>query len=149
GVFASGLAYDSSKGEIFAANGYNGVSVISDSTNTVVANVTGPSGIQGIAYDSGNGEIFVGNSVISDSNNAVVAQVPTALGLIVYDSSKGEIIGGTNTEIAIFSNSSYTIKVPEFSSAALFSLAAVMVVVSLGAATFNRKKSRKIDHKPT
>jgi len=31
---------------------------------------------------------------------------------IAYDSSKGEIIGGTNTEIDIFSNSSSTIKVP-------------------------------------
>lgn len=166
GVYASGLAYDSSKGEIFAANGYNAVSVISDSTNTVVANVTGLTGFQGIAYDSAKGEIFTGNSVISDSNNAVVAQVPNALALAVYDSGKGEIIGSTSTALDVFSDSSSastsspsptsspsatstvsaspTPKVPEFSSAALASVAAAMIVVTLSAVAVGRKKSKTL-----
>jgi len=129
GVYASGLVYDSSKGEIFAANGYNGVSVISDGANAVVANVTGLSGVQGIAYDSAKGEIFVGNSVISDSNNAVVAQVPNSLASIVYDSGKGEIIGSAPAALDIFSDSSSasttttTSTTPEFNPAALLIVA--------------------------
>jgi DNA-binding beta-propeller fold protein YncE len=48
--------------------------VISDSTNTVIANVTGGTGPNALAYDSGKGEVFVVNgvdgtvSVISDSS---------------------------------------------------------------------------------
>jgi YVTN family beta-propeller protein len=50
------------------------VSVISDSTNTVIANVTVGTGPNALAYDSGKGEVFVSNrvdgtvSVISDSS---------------------------------------------------------------------------------
>ena len=57
------------------------VSVISDSTNAVVATVTVGINPESVAYDSGKGEIFVANdgsntvSVISDSTNAVVATV--------------------------------------------------------------------------
>ena len=51
------MAYDPSKGEIFVTNGgpsttLGTVSVISDSTNTVVANVTVGTTPVGIAYDS-------------------------------------------------------------------------------------------------
>ena len=90
------VAYDSAKGEIFVANegvvaGTSTVSVISDSNNTAVATI--PVGEEtlsragAIAYDSGKGEIFVtletatGTnpsslvSVISDSTNAVVANI--------------------------------------------------------------------------
>ncbi len=70
--------------------------------------MTGLSEVQGIAYDSTKGEIFAGNSVISDSNNAVVAQVPNVLASVVYDSGKGEIIGSTPAALDIFSDSSST-----------------------------------------
>ena len=108
----SGLAYDSGKGEIFVAcgalvGGNGSVSVINDTSNTVVANVTFPMGStpSGLAYDSSKGEIFVacgalvgGNgsvSVINDTSNTVVANVTFPVGStpsgLAYDSSKGEI----------------------------------------------------------
>jgi YVTN family beta-propeller protein len=83
------VAYDSGKSEIFVANnGAASVSVISDSTNTVVANVTVGSGPVGVAYDSGKGEIFVANlnsntvSVISDSPNLVAPSVSSSPGAV-------------------------------------------------------------------
>ena len=88
---ASGLAYDSSKGEVFAISGTT-VSVISDSTNQVVSTITGITGASStIAYDSTKGEIFAG-AVISDTTNAIVAQLPVGIQNIVYDSGKGEIV---------------------------------------------------------
>jgi YVTN family beta-propeller protein len=84
-----GVAYDPSKGQLFVTNvegtsyvegTYNGtsdgtVSVISDATNKVVANVTVGLSPGGIAYDSGKGELFVLSStatlnIISDGTAA-------------------------------------------------------------------------------
>ncbi len=124
-----GLAYDSSKGEIFVTNeGANyapgTVSVISDSTNAVVANITLGNGAgrgvaYGVAYDSGKGEIFVTNagvnavSVISDTTNAVVANITVGLTPeeLAYDSSTSEIFV-TNTvdgTVSIISDSNNTV----------------------------------------
>jgi YVTN family beta-propeller protein len=70
-----GIAYDSVNGQIFVANyNSNSVSVIADSNNTVIANVTLEKQPQAIGYDSGKGQIFVTYSesnrvsVISDSS---------------------------------------------------------------------------------
>ena len=82
------LAYDPVKGEVFVANvDSNDTSVISDSSNEVVANVTVGSYPTGVAYDSAKEEIFVANvnqgngtvSVISDTSNKVVAGVSVGL----------------------------------------------------------------------
>jgi YVTN family beta-propeller protein len=64
---------------------------------------------EGLAYDPAKDEIFVANgfsstvSVISDSNNSVVATInlATSPGPIVYDSGKGEIFvgGGANSNL--------------------------------------------------
>ena len=85
-----GIAYDSGRGEIFVTNlDFNSVSVISDSTNTVVATITVGSLPWGIAYDSGKGEIFVANyasdsvSVISDSSLPPVPEFTPAAILIL------------------------------------------------------------------
>ena len=74
-ITPTGAAYDSSKGEVFVANSASdSVSVISDSTNDVVATVTVGTSPIGMEYDSSKGEIFVTNtqsdsvSVISDSS---------------------------------------------------------------------------------
>jgi YVTN family beta-propeller protein len=57
-------AYDSGMGEVFVTNGQDDtVSVISDSTHTVVATINVGSYPYGVAYDSGKGEIFVANAV--------------------------------------------------------------------------------------
>jgi len=104
------IAYDSGKGEIFATNiptpnhlnpyaVSNTISVISDNTNTVVANIKVGNSPEGITYDSTKNEIFVTNldsetiSVISDKSNTVIktltmSQYPYA---IAYDSSQGEL----------------------------------------------------------
>jgi YVTN family beta-propeller protein len=94
----SGIAYDSGKGEIFVADFGNAgmlvegavsnsdtVSVISDATNTVIANITVGNSPCGMAYDPAKNEVFVYNSggngsipyisVILDSNNTVIANL--------------------------------------------------------------------------
>ena len=100
GTRPTGVAYDSGKGEVFVANsGSNSVSVISDSSNTVVATVTVGTSPWGLAYDSGKGEVFVTNwgsdnvSVISDSSNTVVTTVTVGSHPYggAYDSGKGEV----------------------------------------------------------
>ena len=116
------IAYDSSKGEIFASN-----SVISDSTNTVVAQV-----LQDIASKQ-------------------------ELGDVAYDSGKGEIIEATLTGLSVFSDSSSpststgttasaTVSpsptVPEFSSVALVSVVAAMIALSVTAVAL-KSRTRK------
>ncbi len=100
GKTPQGIAYDSAKGEIFVSNGQdNTVSVISDSTNTVIATIPVGAYPYGVAYDSAKGEIFVVNlhdnnvMVISDSTNAVIATIPIGQSPynIAYDSAKGEL----------------------------------------------------------
>ncbi len=86
GSWPQGVVYDPAKNEIFVTNEYfNVVSVISDTTNTVIANITVGTKPAFPCYDSAKGEIFVpdagsgtGNgtiSVISDATNAVVANI--------------------------------------------------------------------------
>ena len=100
GVEASAgeMAYDSAKSEVFVAN-FNQVSVISDSTNKVVANISVSA--TSLADDPTKGEVFAYNgnaiSVISDSTNQVVATINGITGgstSIAYDSGKGEIFAG-------------------------------------------------------
>jgi DNA-binding beta-propeller fold protein YncE len=113
------VAYDSGKGEVFTSDSAGGVglSVINDTTNTVVRTIPLP-GVEptGMAYDPAKGEIFVGNeagsnvTVINDTTDAIarvipnVGEVPWSL---VYDSGKGEIFvanlfapdGGSNVTV--------------------------------------------------
>src|SRR2546428_12127926 len=87
-------------GEVFVANFYsNTVTVISDATNAVIANILVGSYPNGVAYDSGKGEVFVANyasntvSVISDATNAIVASIPVGSNPygVAYDSGMGEV----------------------------------------------------------
>jgi YVTN family beta-propeller protein len=121
---AGSAVYDSGKGEIFVTSsntnsGVFAVSVISDSTNAVVATIT--VGVPGsMAYDSGKGEVFVstqsGIDVISDDTNIVVATISVAANCMVYDSAKGEIFafaytgntpgyGSASTAVSVISDS--------------------------------------------
>jgi len=115
-----GIAYDSGKSEIFLTNAdFDLVSVISDSTNAVVANIPVGSQPVGIAYDSAKGELFVANyasdsiSVIADGTNTVVANIPVGSQpfAVVYDSGKGEIFV-TNynaSSVSVISDSTNTV----------------------------------------
>jgi YVTN family beta-propeller protein len=112
--------------EIFVANeGASNVSVISDSTNTVVATAAVGLGPVAMAYDSGKGEVFVVNivetsgtplgnvSVISDASNTVVATVPVGVNPIAaaYDSGKGEVFvanSGSNN-VSVISDATNTV----------------------------------------
>ena len=78
------VAYDSGKGEIFVTDPEsNTVSVISDSTNSLVETVSMGPNPMFAAYDSAKGEIFVANqindtvSVISDSSGNSASLTPT------------------------------------------------------------------------
>ena len=153
GTYPYGIVYDSKMNEVFVYNeNAQTVSVISDSSNTVVKTITGVTGNTvnpiNIAYNPNKNEIFAGYSVISDISNTVVATLPSTVTDVIYDSGRGEIVGSTSTgSTAVFSDSSSpststsptssqsataspTPKVPEFSNAALVSMAAAMVVVA-------------------
>lgn len=114
GSYNAGVAYDPAKGEVFVASTgffpdyYGTVWVISDTTNTIVANVSLGKGLQlhATVYDSSKGEIFVAdlNSnavyVISDTTNTVTASVKVGgypVGL-AYDSSKDEVFATNENE---------------------------------------------------
>jgi YVTN family beta-propeller protein len=133
GGYPVNMAYDSAKGEIFvveqgattisgsydASAGF--VSVVSDTTNSVVATIPLGDFPSAIAYDPAKGELFVANdgktpsdtsasntatgivSVISDTTNSAVSTVtvgPFPDG-IAYDPAKGELFvassGSTTT----------------------------------------------------
>jgi len=163
------LAYDSAKGRIYVTNSTD-VSVISDSNNKVFAvvhNVANLNGSPGTLVYAGNDEIICSNgAVISDITNTVKAtlNVGTNPAGIAYDSGTGQVFvtngndPGTVTYTSVSSGTPSTAsptsspsssstatstpKVPEFSSAALVSVAAAMVVVTLCAVAISRKKSK-------
>src|SRR3989475_9236183 len=94
------IAYDAGKGEVFVTDERsNNVTVISDATNAVIANIPVGSYPIGLAYDSGRGEVFVANSrsntvtVISDATKAVIANIPVGSypSGVAYDSGNGEM----------------------------------------------------------
>src|SRR5208337_691019 len=104
-----GMAYDSSKGEVYVANmADNTVSVISDSTHSVVAtvNMVPQSNLDSslpqacaAAYDSANGKIYVAIlfmnrvSTISDSTHTVIENISVGTSPvdIAYNSGTREL----------------------------------------------------------
>src|SRR6267143_1768864 len=94
------LAFDPMNGDVYVAN-FNSrtVSVISGSSNTVVANVTVGSHPSAMAVDTADGDVYVANfwagtvSVISGSTNQVVATVTVGPGpvAVAFDPVNGEI----------------------------------------------------------
>jgi YVTN family beta-propeller protein len=137
-----GIAYDSAKSEVFVFNeGDNTVSVINDTSDTVIANVTGVTAtpFSTIAYDSGTGMVFAGNAVISDNTNSIVAQLPAGLGDMIYDSGKGEIFAASSSNTLVFSNSS----IPEYSSIGLFAAATTITAMTIFVIAIARKKPKQ------
>jgi YVTN family beta-propeller protein len=140
------IAYDSSKGELFVTtyntlssrNGSHLVLVISDSTNTIVANVTDGFNANALAYDSGTGEIYVTNtgdsvSVISDSNNTVVSNVTVGTNTvgIAYDSGKGELFASNGTNAVSVISDSSVISAPPTPAIPEFPIAVVTLLIIL------------------
>jgi len=122
GRYPTGVAYDSERNETFVANFWsNNVSVINDSSNTVVATlaIADP---WAVVYDSGKGEVFVSsywwlqNSVvvIADTNNTVVATIGVASAPygLAYDSARGEIFvtsSNSNGVVDVISDQTNTV----------------------------------------
>jgi YVTN family beta-propeller protein len=112
GVDPFAATYDSGTGSLYVTNLVsNSVSVIANGSPYPMTTVPVGLAPNGIAYDSGKGEIFVADqgegvinqsnltfngsalTVISDTNNSVVATIPVGFDPIgvAYDSGKGEI----------------------------------------------------------
>ncbi len=120
GMNPEGITYDSAKGEIFVSSMHNNtVSVISDTTHTVIATIPVGNGPRGLVYDSAKGEIFVCSSgdskvyVIDDDTNQVVANVTVGYfpSYIAYDSGKGYIYVsnvGSGT-VSVIADNNYTV----------------------------------------
>ncbi len=93
-----GIAYDPSNGYIYVADSNSStVSVISGTTNIVIATITVGSGPAGIAYDPSNGYIYVtnvGSDTVSVINGTtVIENIPVGsepVG-VAYDPSNGYI----------------------------------------------------------
>jgi len=107
-----GFAFDPTNGDVYvASSGATIVPVISELSNTVLANVTVGYDPTRIVFDSLNGNIYSANydsstvSVISESTNAVVATVDVGQGpaAIAFDSMNGEIY--------VANQNSYTVSV--------------------------------------
>ena len=149
------VAFDSRLGEIFVANyGSNTVSVISDSNNTVIANINVGSSPESVAYDSANGLIFVTNqypgtvSVISDSNNTVIANVTVGAfpSGIAYDSGKGKIfVANSDSGTVSVISDALGKTASEFGTVALFIVlsAVILVIVTIYAIVWTIKKFKK------
>jgi YVTN family beta-propeller protein len=101
------VAYDSRTSEVFVSASYSrNVSVISDSNDTVVAEIPVGTYAEGVTYDEGRGEVFVSQlytssglpndnvSVISDRSDTVVATIQTGFmpRELAYDPFQGEIL---------------------------------------------------------
>jgi YVTN family beta-propeller protein len=113
-----GVAYDPGKGELFVADSASGnVTVIDDTSNTVVTSIDVGGRPVGLAYDEGRGEVFVagtpggfwGNenvSVINDTSNSVVASVTVGVAPsgIVYDPVHGDLFVADASNVSVISD---------------------------------------------
>ncbi len=156
-------AFDSGMGEIFVTNDANDfLSVISDTTNTVVANVTLPEGAssRGIAYDSANGELFAVNAggtvfVLSDGTNSVVESVPLSnatvnfgeTDCIAYDAGTGEMFVTNSGDSAVLvlayataNSATSSPTIPEFSGSCLVLVTLAIVAIALCTVVLVKKR---------
>src|SRR5712692_10338614 len=118
--YPTGIEYDSARGEVFVADAaWDNVSVISDATNAIVANIHVGANPFGLAYDSGKGEVFVADqvsnnvSVISDTTNTVVATIGVGgrpFGA-AYDGGKGEVFvaNQASNTVSVMSDATNTV----------------------------------------
>jgi DNA-binding beta-propeller fold protein YncE len=119
-VSGLGMAYDSSRGYMYICNGI--ISVYSDSSNSIIANITNIEVYGSCAYDSGTHTIWatpqegVNVYVINDQNNEVTKSIQVAYlnpyegpGNPTYDPAKGYIYVTNGTDVSVISDKSYKI----------------------------------------
>ncbi len=114
-----GMAYDSSQGHMYICNGI--ISVYSDSSSGIIANITNIAVYGSCAYDSGTHAIWatpqegVNVYVINDQNNQVTKSIQVASnpyegpGNPAYDPAKGYIYVTNGTDVSVISDSKYNI----------------------------------------
>jgi YVTN family beta-propeller protein len=107
------LAYDSAMGELFVTGQTFTVGVVSDSTHTLVANVTVGFTPYATAYDSAKNELFVTSYqytdqvvIVSLATDRVVKYVQVAASPVdvVYDSGRGEVFVGAGYGISVIND---------------------------------------------
>jgi YVTN family beta-propeller protein len=110
----------SPNGRVYAADSTSAnVTVISATTNTVVATIPVGLGPVGVAYDDGNNEVYVADSassnvsVISGTTNTVVATIPVGVGPfgVAYDSANGEVYvaNDASNNVSVISGTTNTV----------------------------------------
>ncbi|HKM59463.1 MAG TPA: hypothetical protein VJY36_01175 [Candidatus Bathyarchaeia archaeon] len=132
GVTLGDMAYNPNKGEIYI-NDLTSVAIISDSTKNVVGtvNTNGTNtytGSNGIAYDSGTSTVYAindGGSTEGFMGSLAVISDPSS------GTSNPTATPTSSTGTSTSTGSTPTPKVPEFSNAALISVAAAIVAVTL------------------
>ncbi len=93
------MTNNNNQGTGFCPYDYTNVSVVSDSTNSILTTIQVPGGACAAVYDPARGEIFVSStnanlvSIINDTNNSIVAKIPWGLGPmgLAYDPQLGEV----------------------------------------------------------
>jgi YVTN family beta-propeller protein len=131
------MAYNPNKSEIYMNDGAS-VTIISDKTNNVVGTVNTngyASSSDGIAYDSGTSTVYAVN------NPGSTAGSMGSLAVISDPSGASTTPSPTTASSSSPTSSSPTPTVPEFSSAALVSVIAAMVIVTSFAVAIRRKKA--------
>lgn len=121
-MIPSGIAYDSVQHEIYASSEYTTiVAVISDSTNTVVKNITMPEYPDSMTYDSSQNVIIVsegnpytGNVAVITNNYEIhttisVGCVGSGPGSVVYDSVKNSVYVTNGSDVSIISDSNWKV----------------------------------------
>jgi YVTN family beta-propeller protein len=140
------MAYVAGKGEMLVetfatSNGNtNSISVISDSTNKVASTINIGSTVnypqnQAIAYDSAQNEVFMANGGTEASDTVLVVSLSST--------TTTPTSTQTATPTSSTSSASPTPKVPEFSSAALVFVLAIMVSVTACGVWLRAKKPGK------
>ena len=128
------LAYDGN-GKIYI-NESNNTEVISDKTNSVTATVnTGIDAPTGIAYDSGTSEVY---AVSSDVPGVVTVISDSSGGSTPTTNPTSSATGPTATTTA-----TSTPKVPEFSNAALISLVAAMIALTIPVVALKTRRTSR------
>jgi YVTN family beta-propeller protein len=104
----TGIAFDAANGDLYVANyNSNSLSVISGTTNSVVATLSVGAGPYNVAGDSTNGDIYVANmnadtvSIVSGATNRVIKSVSVGSlpDGITFDSQTSEIyVGNFNSD---------------------------------------------------
>ena len=138
------MAYNPNKGEIYIDDG-TAIAIFSDSTNNLVGTVNTNGTAGSIAYDSGTGTVYAINNEGSTSGSmgslAVISDPSSSTGTSTSTSTSTPT---SSTGTSATASPTSTPKVPEFSNAALISVAAAIVAVTLCTVALTARRRKTI-----